>query len=366
MNINTENIEEQVISLRKRGLGYKLIGKRLGITRDKARGYCIKNNLSSEIISIELGQSQCKECGKEFKVKSSNQKFCSKECSYKSKVTDRFCVVCNQLIETRSNKYCSDQCRDKIYNSKPKNPKPKERMIYSKHCVNCGQHFESFSHSSKYCSKECTYKEKVCVGCGKEFKTTHSNDKDYCNHKCFRETKKKKHSDFVSELFKAHDGYIVPLELYKGSDDYMKCKCLKCGYEMTKISRMYIGSYANGCKHCKKVSKGEETISRWLDSKGIDYKRQYTDEDVKYLNTLLYDFAIFSNGELKWLIEYDGIQHFKPIDAWGGEENLQDTIVKDEIKNNYADEIGVPLLRISYKEKNDIDKILSKTLSALA
>lgn len=56
---------------------------------------------------------------------------------------------------------------------------------------------------------------------------------------------------------------------------------------------------------------------------------------------------------LNLAIEYDGIQHFKPIKAWGGEEGLKKNIERDKIKENKCRENNVILIRFNYKE-NDL------------
>ena len=71
--------------------------------------------------------------------------------------------------------------------------------------------------------------------------------------------------------------------------------------------------------------------------------------------TLPFDFYIPS---LKILIEFDGIQHFKPISIWGGEKALISQTERDEIKNNFAIQNNFKLIRISYVDLNKIDKIL--------
>ena len=48
------------------------------------------------------------------------------------------------------------------------------------------------------------------------------------------------------------------------------------------------------------------------------------------------------------LIEYDGLQHFKPIDYFGGQEKFEYLQKCDEIKNNYAKEHNIPFIRIPY------------------
>jgi hypothetical protein len=48
------------------------------------------------------------------------------------------------------------------------------------------------------------------------------------------------------------------------------------------------------------------------------------------------------------LIEYDGIQHFKPVNLFGGIEEFDKTIVKDKIKSDYCMKNNINLVRISY------------------
>ena len=57
--------------------------------------------------------------------------------------------------------------------------------------------------------------------------------------------------------------------------------------------------------------------------------------------------------DLNLAIEYDGIQHFKPIKAWGGEEGLKKNIERDKIKEEKCKENNVNLIRFTYKE-NDL------------
>ena len=54
--------------------------------------------------------------------------------------------------------------------------------------------------------------------------------------------------------------------------------------------------------------------------------------------------------KLNLAIEYDGIQHFKPIEAWGGEKGLQKNIERDKIKEEKCKENSITLVRFTYKE----------------
>ena len=61
-------------------------------------------------------------------------------------------------------------------------------------------------------------------------------------------------------------------------------------------------------------------------------------------------------------IEFDGEQHFKPIEFFGGVDGFQYLQECDIIKNNYAINNHIPLLRINYKDKNNLITILDNFL----
>ena len=46
-------------------------------------------------------------------------------------------------------------------------------------------------------------------------------------------------------------------------------------------------------------------------------------------------------------IEFDGIQHFEPRDAFGGKVEFEKTKLRDKIKDDYCKNNGLSLIRIS-------------------
>ena len=57
-------------------------------------------------------------------------------------------------------------------------------------------------------------------------------------------------------------------------------------------------------------------------------------------------------------IEYDGEQHFKAVDHFGGQEGLRIRQLHDKIKTEYCKDNNILLLRIKYDE-NIEDKLNS-------
>ena len=109
----------------------------------------------------------------------------------------------------------------------------------------------------------------------------------------------------------------------------------------------------------------EEAIRLFLEKNNIEYKHQYFFKDCRDKLALRFDFYIPSYN---LLIEYDGIGHFEPtnfngIDDKRANEGFKKQQFHDQIKNEYCKSNNIPLLRISYKEINEIENILKQTLN---
>ncbi|MEW9699332.1 hypothetical protein [Paenibacillus sp. SI8] len=62
-------------------------------------------------------------------------------------------------------------------------------------------------------------------------------------------------------------------------------------------------------------------------------------------------------------IEYQGQQHFHPIDAWGGEEALEKVQEHDSRKLDICNQKGVQLITVDYMEPLTEEYINKKILS---
>ncbi len=115
-------------------------------------------------------------------------------------------------------------------------------------------------------------------------------------------------------------------------------------------------------------SKGEDKIEFLLKSNKIPYEKHKTFFDCKYNENnnergAEFDFYIKTNPP--YIIEYDGIQHFKPKSekGWNNQENFIKTQRHDNIKNLYCLNHNIPLIRIPYTQydKLNINDLLLET-----
>ena len=131
-----------------------------------------------------------------------------------------------------------------------------------------------------------------------------------------------------------------------------RCKCGICGNEFIALPAKVNNGHITSCG-CAIQSSGERyilSVLKELDAKFID---QYIFSDCKYKQLLKFDFAIFNDNKLLYLIEYDGKQHFEPIDWFGGIEGFEETQIRDNIKNEYCQKHNIPLLRFPYTLSNE-------------
>ena len=80
---------------------------------------------------------------------------------------------------------------------------------------------------------------------------------------------------------------------------------------------------------------------------------------VHHVKRLRFDFYL---PEYNTCIEYDGRQHFTPVEVFGGEEGYFKTKKRDGIKNKYCKDNNIGSLRIPYNQINNIEEILLKEL----
>lgn len=64
--------------------------------------------------------------------------------------------------------------------------------------------------------------------------------------------------------------------------------------------------------------------------------------------------------ELKVGIEYEGIQHFEPVDHWGGIQALQKLKARDKKKREICSSLGIHLVYFKYDEDLSNDLVLAK------
>lgn len=184
------------------------------------------------------------------------------------------------------------------------------------------------------------------------------NGKSGCCNKCKGKKISKKIIEMGQTSYSIGDKYgfltIIGRGKMRGHHTYVKCQC-KCGKELEVRLEHLKGQSSHGrtisCG-CATQSSGEIKITQLLEQAQINFQSQYRIRDFNI--SAPFDFALFNNGELLGLIEYDGEQHFKSIEIWGGEEALKIQQERDERKNQWCKDNNIRLVRIPYTEYDNL------------
>ena len=128
----TDAERTKIIEMRSKGIGYKAIGSKLGMSRDAVRRFCKNNNLTGYGEAVKINHDEmaiCPNCGKALE----------------------------QPMRGRPKKFCSDKCRLRWWNDNFSS----HRLGMKTTCAECGRSFMSSPSSKrKYCSHECYIKSR--------------------------------------------------------------------------------------------------------------------------------------------------------------------------------------------------------------
>lgn len=210
-------------------------------------------------------------------------------------------------------------------------------------------------HRNKY-----DYSKTICVNSKSKIKIICPQHGEFCqtvnNHKrgqgcseCNGNRKKDKKTAIID--FK---------KIHKDKYDYSKSEYKNAHTKLTIICPTHGGflqtphnhKNGNGCPVCNE-SKGENIIRNFLSEHNISFIPQYTFSDCKNILCLPFDFYL---PKYNVCIEYNGLQHYKAIKYFGGDDGLEKRQKNDKIKMRYCKENNISLIIIKYND-NVINKL---------
>lgn len=139
----------------------------------------------------------------------------------------------------------------------------------------------------------------------------------------------------------------------------------KYGFNFTIRSLNAIETYGeshidNTCTPNVKRSSGETEVYNYLTTRAIKFIEQHKFDGCVHKKPLPFDFYL---PGFNACIEYDGKQHYEPVEYFGGQAAFDAQKIRDTIKDVYCYDNGIELLRISYKTSADeLITILDKFL----
>jgi hypothetical protein len=107
-----------------------------------------------------------------------------------------------------------------------------------------------------------------------------------------------------------------------------------------------------------RASRGEIKINEILSSAGLNFKEEYSFPDLVSSSghPLRFDFAVFDDdGDLSFLIEFQGIQHYVAKSKFGGISGLRKQQYNDMKKREYCQKHNIILVAIPYVDEGRMD-----------
>lgn len=162
-----------------------------------------------------------------------------------------------------------------------------------------------------------------------------------CHKEKLRNYSLKTQEQYVEEVRNINPNIIV-VGKYIGANIPISHKCTICKNEWNAYPNNIIKGF--GCPYCNE-SKGEKEIGLLLDSYKIKYVRQKRFCDCRDTRQLPFDFYL---PDFNVVIEYNGKQHYEPIEYFGGENSFKIQQLHDKIKKDYCENNNIRFLSIPY------------------
>lgn len=214
-------------------------------------------------------------------------------------------------------------------------------------------------HGDKYDyskTKYTTTYNKVIIGCPVhgDFEVRADGHLKYGCARCGADAIMHTTESFIKRAKELHgDRYDYSKSVYEHSTKPITIICKEHG-EFTQVASEHIRSRAPGCGVCA-TSLGEKLIFDILKQNNINFIKEYKLGRTNYR----YDYYL---TDLNILLEYDGLQHYKPIPFFGGMKYYEYIRNNDSIKTTLAETHNIPLVRITYMDAGNIAGAITNKL----
>jgi hypothetical protein len=122
-------------------------------------------------------------------------------------------------------------------------------------------------------------------------------------------------------------------------------------YQLTSIglSTKYLG--------LPNRSRGEKMVAEILNELDINFKEQIrVNINPEHLKSyyLIFDFR-FTHNNTEYAVEFDGAQHIRPVNWFGGESAFKRQVIRDKRKDRYCRAKNITMIRV-FDAKYDVCK----------
>lgn len=213
-----------------------------------------------------------------------------------------------------------------------------------------------------------------CNTCGYEYSKSPRYAKSFvgckqCHAKKIKEINSMSLVSFKEKLKKCNPTIEYTSGYINASTPCMfKCLICKKRWSSTRPTRLIHGATCPNCSLKSAQSKGEKYISIFLKKNGcaFEYPKKFPelyDNNPNY--PLHYDFCL---PKFRVLIEYQGSQHYKPVDWFGGIEKFAIQNLHDDMKRYYAKSNHYTLIEVpyTYNTQGKVSEYLKEKLKGVS
>jgi len=171
-----------------------------------------------------------------------------------------------------------------------------------------------------------------------------------------------------------NNGFKLLETHYEDKDQIVNIKCLNC---FNTTQQTFMIAITGRCQHCNSSkSSGELRVHHILKHSEFikSHESEFTFRNTEIINDwfccrgekhLRYDFRVILINDVELFIEFDGLQHFKPIEYFGGYISFKKRRNHDLLKSAYCEYNKKILLRISQKDYKYTRKILNNIIKKI-
>lgn len=186
-------------------------------------------------------------------------------------------------------------------------------------------------------------KEKIIIKCLKHGNFKQTVDNHMKGKGCPRCNGKNRTTEIIIDEFNLVHGnkYDYSKVIYTGIKSKIKIIC-PIHNEFEQVTETHLEG--SGCPICKE-SWGEREIRLFLDRHNILYNSQHKFDDCVHILKLPFDFYL---PEHNICVEFQGEQHFKPVNFFGGAKMFEIRKIRDKIKEEFCRNNNIRLVIIRY------------------
>ena len=172
--------------------------------------------------------------------------------------------------------------------------------------------------------------------------------------KCKNEKFTKTTQDYIENFKQIHNNFYDYSKINKIINNNMYITII-CPIHGEFVQTVRSHQTSRGCPHCSK-SKGELLISKILKSLNFNFEEQVFIKNPYHSHNFIVDFFI---KDYNTIIEYNGKQHYTPIEHFGGEIALKKQKQRDEDLRIYCKQNKINLLEIKFDcFEKDIENLI--------